>query len=349
MPWSHPSPMDQRTPLIAADLRDRLSGTERCARDGVSRQTGDTWSDRSLKYGPQGRDARSRRPSTVPRHTPDQVVAALLDARRQPPSWGAQKRLAIFYTHPPRGPWPARSTVGDLLSRQGLVPKTRQRRVIGPPGQPTSSMEAPNDVWRADFTGHVKTGDGHSGSPLTLTAGDRRLLRRGPALASTRVAEAKPVFMRVVKAVGRPRRLRTDHGVPCAPNTLARLSPWSAWWVRLGRLPECIAPGQPPPNGRHERQHRTRNADATRPPGAHLRAQQQQCNPCRDAFHHEPPHEARDRRTPAACSEPSPRARPHTPPPFAYPDRFEGRDVRANGGSRGHRHWGHVSTTCAGA
>ena len=86
MPWSQLSPMDQRTQLIAADLRDRLSGTELCELDGVSRKTGDTWSDRDLMHGPQGRAERSRRPSTSPRHTPDHEGAAILAARRRPPS-----------------------------------------------------------------------------------------------------------------------------------------------------------------------------------------------------------------------------------------------------------------------
>ncbi len=84
-------------------------------------------------------------------------------------------------------------------------------------------MGAPHVVWRADFTGHVKTGDGHDGYPLTITAGDSRLLRSCQALASTRVAAAQAGFTRVCKAFGLPKRIRTDHGVPCATHTLARL------------------------------------------------------------------------------------------------------------------------------
>jgi transposase len=137
--------------------------TERCARYGVSRKTGDTWIDRALTYGPPGLDERSRRPSTVPRHTPDHGVAAILDARRKHPSWGAKKLLALLEKHHPRWPWPARSTVCDMLSRHGLVPQKRKRRVIGPPGKPTSSIDAPNDVGSADVKGHFTTGDGHDG------------------------------------------------------------------------------------------------------------------------------------------------------------------------------------------
>jgi hypothetical protein len=35
-------------------------------------------------------------------------------------------------------------------------------------------------------------------------------------------------------------------------------------------------------------------------------------------------------------------------PPLEYPDRFEARDVRANGGIRWPHQWVTVSTTCAG-
>jgi putative transposase len=155
-------------------------------------------------------------------------------------------------------------------------------------------------VWSADFTGHFKTGDGCDGYPLTISDGYSRFLLGCQALSSTRVQEAKPVFTRVFKAFGLPQRIRTDHGVPFATHTLARLSQLSAWWVRLGLLPECLAPGTQPQNGRHERMHRTLKADTTRPPGANLRAPQQQFNRFREAFNHERPHEALDRHTPAS-------------------------------------------------
>jgi putative transposase len=348
MPWSQTSPMDQKTQFIADYLRDRLSMTELCELYGVSRKTGYKWVDRYLTHGPQGLDERSRRPSTSPRHTPDYVVTAILEARQRHPSWGAKKLVSILSTRHPRWPWPARSTVCDILSRHGLVPKKRRRRVIGHPGKPISYMGAPNAVWSADFKGHFKTGDGRYCYPLTISDGYSRFLLACQALSSTRVQEAKPVFTRVFNAFGLPQRIRTDNGVPFATNTLARLSQLSAWWVRLGILPEFIEPGKPHQNGRHERMHRTLKADTTRPPGANLRAQQRKFNHFRDEFNHTRPHEALDLRTPAACYEPSPRKMPTKLPPLEYPDRFEVRDVSANGGIRWHHRWVNVSTTCAG-
>ena len=99
------------------------------------------------------------------------------------------------------------------------MPKPRQRRHIGHPGKPTNQILAPNDVWSADFTGHFNTGDGLYGYPLTVADGYSRFLLGCQALSSTRVQEAKPVFTRVFKAFGLPKRSRTDNGVPCATTT----------------------------------------------------------------------------------------------------------------------------------
>jgi putative transposase len=119
--------------------------------------------------------------------------------------------------------------------------------------------------------------------------------------------------------------------------------------VRLGILPAFIEPGKPHQHGRHERLHRTLKADHTRPPGANLRAQRQQFNHFREEFNHARPHGALDMRTPAACYAPSPQARPTKLPPLEYPDRFEVRDVSANGGIRWNRQWVNVSHGCVGA
>jgi len=182
--------------------------------------------------------------------------------------------LSILHKRHPSWALPGRSTVCDILRRHGLVPKKRHPRHIGHPGKPTTLMAAPNEVWSADFKGQFKPGDGLYGYPLTVTDGYSRFLLGCQALSSTRVAEAKPVFTRLFKEFGLPKRIRTDNGVPFATNTLGRLSQLSARWVRLGLLPECIEPGKPQPNGRHERMHRTLKAETTRPPARTRRAQQ---------------------------------------------------------------------------
>ncbi len=142
-----------------------------------------------------------------------------------------------------------------------MVPKQRQARRIGHPGKPTAIGFAPNDIWAADFKGQFKTGNGKYCYPLTVTDHQSRFLLCCLGLPSTSVAGAKPVFTRLFKEYGLPKCVRTDTGVPFATNTLARLSQLSAWWVRLGILPDLIEPGMPQHNGRHERMHRTLKAE----------------------------------------------------------------------------------------
>jgi len=348
MPWSETSPMDQRTQFIADYLRDTLNVTELCDLYGVSRKTGYKWIERYLRSGPAGLDERSRKPRVSPNATPEEIVQAFLEVRRRHTSWGAKKLLTIVHKRHPRWDLPGRSTVCDILSRHGMVPKKKNRRRIGHPGKPTSQILAPNDCWSADFKGQFKMGNGQYCYPLTVTDNLSRYLLGCQALDSTAVAQAKPVFTRLFKEFGLPKRIRTDNGVPFATNTLARLSSLSAWWVRLGVMPELIEPGKPQQNGRHERMHRTLKAEATRPAAGSLSAQQKKFNRFREEFNDERPHEALDQQTPASLYRASSREMPTKLPALEYPDRFELRYVSANGGIRWNNGWLNVSIVCAG-
>lgn len=348
MPWSQTSPMDQRTQFIADFLRETLSVTELCDLYGVSRKTGYKWIDRYLRHGPAGLEEHSRRPVHSPNATAEEIVQAFLDVRHRHPSWGAKKLLPMVHKRHPRWDLPGRSTVCDILSRHGMVPKKRNRRKIGHPGKPMSSILAPNDTWCADFKGQFKTGDGIYCYPLTVTDGYSRYLLDCQGLLTTAVKEAKPVFTRLFKEFGLPTRMRTDNGVPFATPTLARLSALSAWWVRLGILPELIEPGKPQQNGRHERMHKTLKAEATKPSAGNLAAQQRKFNRFREEFNHERPHEALDQQTPGSLYVSSSREMPNKLPPLEYPDRFEVRYVSANGGIRWNNGWLNVSIVCAG-
>ena len=157
--------MDERTQFIADYLRDSLAITELCELYGVSRKTGYKWIERYLRRGPAGLEERSRRPRRSPNQTAEEIVAAILDARRRHPSWGGKKLLALLHKRHPRWSLPGRSTACDILSRHGMVPTRRHRRRLGHPGKPTSQILAPNDVWSADTRG--------SSGPATATTAIR--------------------------------------------------------------------------------------------------------------------------------------------------------------------------------
>lgn len=70
--------MNQRTKFIADYLRECFSIIELCERYGVARRTGSKLIDRYLRYGPTGREERSRRPHRSPNETDPEFVVALL-------------------------------------------------------------------------------------------------------------------------------------------------------------------------------------------------------------------------------------------------------------------------------
>ena len=348
MPWSDTTAMELRVQFIRDWRAARHTIADLCARYDISRKTGYKWIERYIEEGPDGLLERSHAAQTVHNKTPTEVEQAVLDMRLRHPSWGPKKLLHKLTQRQPRLVLPGRSTIADILTRHGLITQRPRRRSIGHPGKPGRQILLPNDCWSADFKGQFRTGDGVYCYPLTVTDNYSRYLLECQALPGTLLEPSKKVFTRLFKQVGLPHRIRTDNGVPFASHTLGRLSRLSAWWVRLGILPEFIEPGKPQQNGKHERMHRTLKDETTKPPAANSRAQQRKFNAFKREFNQDRPHEAIDMNTPAQLYHPSDRAMPDTLLPLEYPDRFEVRYVSANGGIRWKRQWVNVTTAIIG-
>jgi hypothetical protein len=136
--------------------------------------------------------------------------------------------------------------------------------------------------------------------------------------------------------------------VPFATQALGRLSARSAWWIRLGILPDLIEPASPQQNGRHARMHRTLKAECGRPPQATRRSQQRRFDAWRTEFNTQRPHEALADATPTSVYRPSPRPYPRRLPALEYPAHHEVRRVSHNGGARWQSAWVNVSQTRGG-
>jgi putative transposase len=348
MPWSETDAMEQRVQFIRDWLTQKHCVSDLCATYGVSRKTGYKWIERYMAHGPDGLLERGHAAQVVHNKTSAQAEKALLALRLRHPSWGAKKLLHTLGLREPMLELPGRSTVCDILSRNGLVRKKPRRRALGHPGRPSSSIVLPNDCWSADFKGHFRTGDGLYCYPLTVTDNYSRYLLGCQALAGTTHDASKTVFTRLFKHYGLPRRIRTDNGVPFAAPSLARLSRLSVWWLKLGVLPELIEPGKPQQNGQHERMHRTLKDETTKPPAASSRAQQRKFDAFMHEYNEERPHEALDMSTPAQLYQASARAMPDKLLAPEYPDRFEVRYVSANGGIRWRKRWVNVSSALIG-
>jgi transposase InsO family protein len=322
--------------------------TELCGAYQISRKTGYKWLARYEAGGLPALVDRSRRPHTCPAAVAPELIQRLLAARGHHPSWGPRKLLGLVRPQLAGVAWPARSTIALYLKRAGLIVPQRRVRRPGHPGRPQAPMDTPNAVWTTDFKGQFRLGHGAWCYPLTLADGYSRMLLACHALTSTRAEESRPVFLRAFQEYGLPVRIRSDNGVPFATQGLGRLSPLSVWWVRLGILPDWIAPASPQQNGRHERMHRTLKAECTRPPSASARAQQRRFDRWRQEFNELRPHEALADTTPASHYTPSPRPYPPRLPPLEYPAHYEVRRVGHNGGVRWHCVWVNVSQTLAG-
>jgi transposase InsO family protein len=309
---------------------------ELCAGFGVSHETGYQWLRRFEERGREGLAPRPSVPLEVPHTTPLFVQELLIAARRSHPTWGPRKLKDLLEKTYPRATLPAASTIGDILKRAGLVRRRKRRPHAWPSPRPFAAMDAPNEVWTADFKGQFRTKDGKLCYPLTIADGATRYLIRCDGYAGPTDAVARTSFELAFREFGMPRIIHTDNGTPFASTAAGGLSRLSAWWVRLGIVPERSRPGKPCDNGRHERMHRTLKAETTKPARANLRAQQRVFDAfCRE-YNDIRPHEALGQTPPAALYVPSPRPYLTKLSELEYSDQHQLRRVDSSGHFKWH-------------
>jgi transposase InsO family protein len=322
--------MDARTRFIAAVLADEDSMTALCEEFQVSRRIGYKWLARCQAEGPAGLIDRSHAPQVVPWAITQAHREAIVAMRRQHPSWGPKKLRTKLAALAPAERWPALSTIGDLLQREGLSQRAKPRRRATPSEGGLLPAVAPNEVWCIDFKGWFRTGDGTRCDPLTVTDAFSRYILCC-VITTPDHHGCRGHFESLFRERGLPRVLRSDNGAPFASVGVGGLSRLSVWWIKLGITPERIAPAKPQQNGRHERMHRTLKAETAQPPAANPAAQQQRFDHFRSEFNQERPHEALGQTVPAAHYTSSPRPYPARLEDPVYRADFELRRVRSNG------------------
>jgi putative transposase len=309
MPWKESSPVSERLRFVQACLDRRVKIVEICQQFGISEKTGYKVLARFREFGEAGLVERSSARVHQPHRLDAKIAARIIALRRQHPLYGAAMLRDWLMQHEPKRPWPAASTIGDLLKREGLIrPRRRHHR---PPharldtGRAIAS--APNVVWTADFKGQARLGSGAYCYPLTVLDLHSHFLLRCTGLETTAVAPSRRVFERLFREYGLPDVLRTDNGVPFAqPNALGRMGALAFWWVRLGIRPEHTRPATPSDNGPHERFHRTLKAHTMRPCASSFGAQQRRFDRFAVEYNTERPHTSvPDRRPPAQAYKPS--------------------------------------------
>jgi putative transposase len=330
MPWDVRGVEEERVRFISQWREHEWSFAELCRQFGVSRKTGYKWRRRREGNDPGWFRDRSRATRSLPHALKEPMVQRLLQARRAHPTWGAGKLRDWLQAKHPRTRFPAKSSIGELLKREGLTVRRRRRQHTPPCSQPFASCDAPNAVWTADLKGWFCTQDGVRCHPFTLQDAYSRFLLRCQALLRTDAEALQPLFEAAFRQFGLPCAIRTDNGPPFASVGLGGLAPLSIWWVKLGIVPERIQPGHPEQNGRHERLHRTLS-EATRPPQPNRTQQQRAFDRFTREYNSERPHEALCAATPASVYTPSARRYPLRLVEMDYPPEMTVRRVRRSG------------------
>ena len=330
MPWKETCAMDQRIQFIGDWLSGSYRKSELCRIYGISRPTGDKWIKRYEAMGIMGLEELSRAPHRHPNATPEAIVEAIVKMKLAHPTWGPKKVLDRLRRERPDVVWPADSTGGEILKREGLVQK-RRRRLRATIGEPFGDCQGPHDTWSIDFKGDFRLGNGKRCYPLTMTDNHSRYLLQCRALYKTGYQQVQPWVEWTLREHGLPRAIRSDNGSPFASLALGGLSRLSKWLIRLGIRPERIEPGRPDQNGRHERMHRTLKEAGVLPIQASLTAQQRQFDAFVEEYNYHRAHESLERQPPASLYQPSSRPFPSRLPPVEYDEGTEVRSVRHNG------------------
>ena len=332
MPWNERKAVDQRRKFIQEWQQEEEGIAELCRRYEISRPTAYKWIERYEAEGEEGLRERSRAPRHRPHGIAEQVAAVIVKLRQQHPRWGPRMlRHVLERDQPQKNRWPAASTIGELLRREGLAKARQPRRRTPAYSQPLAHAEGPNAVWCADFKGWFVCGDGRRCDPLTCSDAYSRYLLRCRAVEKADGVHVRAVFEALFREQGLPWAMRTDNGSPFASRAPGGLSRLGMWWLRLGIRHERIAPGCPQQNGRHERMHRTLKAETAAPPRATLRQQQQAFLHFEQEYNYVRPHQALDYRTPAQLYVPSPRPYPARLPELVFPDGAQLRRISQQG------------------
>lgn len=139
-----------------------------CREYGISEKTARKFRARFEQRGLPGLVDQSRAPLTIPHKTRPELSKLIVAARERHPTWGPKKLKTVLEKAHGR-PFPAASTIGDVLARAGLVTATSRR--ARPTRVPTTLRIAKtaNDVWCIDYKGQFRLGDGSYCYPLTVT------------------------------------------------------------------------------------------------------------------------------------------------------------------------------------
>ena len=281
-------------------------------------------------HGEDGLLDRSRAPHDHPNATPRELAERIVEAKCAHPTWGPKKLIAWLRDIDPGVSWPAPRPRAPSWTARGLCSGAVAAAAPPPGASPSPTPHTPTTCGRS--TSKAGSAPATGLDPLTVQDAASRYLIACQGLERPTGPETRRALARAFQE-RLPQVIRTDNGPPFASVGLGSLSPLSAWWIKLGIVPERIEPGHPEQNGRLERLHRTLKAETASPPRANRRRQRRAFDHFRHSYNNERPHEALGQRPPV---------RLYTPSFRPYPSRLSSPDYGAEVTVRRVRHNGEI-------
>lgn len=306
MAWGEIKVMDQRKSFIIDLQEKRTSFSDLCRCYKISRPTGYKWLSRDQEDKVNGMEDLSRARKTQAGATDHNLVTQILNLKHSRMTWGPKKILAELKRTSPKVDWPSKTTVGNILDKNGLVIRRKYRNRFPKTNTILIDAEDSNDVWCMDFKGWSTTKDGLKFDPFTLTDKRTRFLLRCLKLDVNDTEHVWAVLELAFREYGLPFFLRSDNGPPFAANSAGRISRLSVKLIKAGVIPQWIEPGNPQQNGQHERMHRTMKEEGISPILT-LEDQKMKLRDFRDYYNFQRPHEAIGQQYPGDVYAPSPR------------------------------------------
>lgn len=297
MPWEEVKVVDKRQEFIEFFLKKEHSFSHLCRQFGISRKSGYKWVERYENEGIEGLIDRSTAPYNQYNITSEEVIELIISIKSKFATWGPKKIHAYLLNHYQLKEYPCKTTVENLLKRNGLVAPRKYRRRLAVQASPLLNCYHPNDIWCTDFKGWSMTSDDRRFGPYTLMDADSRFLISCTQLIIDNTDHVWAVLEQAFYEYGLPLRIRSDNGPPFATTSPGRLSRLSIKLIKAGIIPEWIEPGHPEQNGRQERMHLTLQSEGISDT-LNLSQQIKKIEEFRDYYNFVRPHEAINQKCP---------------------------------------------------
>ena len=265
--------MSKNRAIVLSIIEASMSTSEAAEHFHVSTRWVQILLTRYRAGGIEALEPGSRRPLSNPHATPDAVVQAILEVRRELTLSGKDNGAdSISYQLEKQqiSP-PSRATIHRILQRHQVVsPEPRKR-----PRSSWRRFEAnlPNQMWQSDFT-HFRLADGTDVEILNFLDDHSRFLLAAESVLHVTATMVNTVFLQTTRTYGIPRSTLADNGLVYTARFAQGISREKTlnafeWTLHdLGIRQINGSPNHPQTQGKTERFHRTEKQwlEAQEPP-----------------------------------------------------------------------------------